>query len=298
MSRPASTCILGARFASTSSFVPPPPQQARPRPIRKQYLLEQYKHVLRSSGVVVFLKPADFSVAELTRLRVELAAIESPPPLASTSRIPGALSSSSTSDGHQSGSPSPSSPSIVAAAEESGLSRPRFLFVRAGLLQPTFRQMRNVPSKNVLAHLEQHKGNIALLTLPTLHPPSLKAALAAIKKLSDTDDPRQQVAAAAAAKKAGAGKSQSADGTKAARLPVISALIEGKEVLAPALHDMASLPPLDEILAQLVAVLETPARNIIGLSTQAAGLDLVRTLEGFRVGLEEAQAGDQGAAQQ
>lgn len=223
--------------------------------------------------MLVFLKPGDFTVAELTKLRVDLAT------------LPGLGSSS--------GSGSPSADDINDASD----GRPRYMHLRAGLLPPAFAALPHLPSKTVLQQLKADKGAIAVLTMDRLDPPILKAALAAVQKLSRSPNLRKIQAAAsasakgkAAGKPAGgppAGKAGAAGEKQEERLRVLSALIDGKDVPTTAgVAQIAALPGLQDVLAQLVSLIETPARQIIGLTAQAGGQDLVRTLEGFRVGLE------------
>jgi ribosomal protein L10 len=242
--------------------------------------------VLNETPVVVFLKPGDFTVAEITKLRVDLSLINS-----------GAQASS------------PSAEEINDAARFSTSSRPRLMFLRPGLLRPVFRQLPHIPSSTVLKALEDQGGNIAILTMDSLHPPTLKAALAAVKKLSSSPNVRKlQAAATAAAAAGGAGKGgkgaaiaarPAAGATKAEeRIPVITAVIENRELGTADLARIADLPSMDEILAQLVGLIELPARSIISMASRAGGEDLVRTLEGFKVGLEkqqEASAGSESA---
>ena len=251
----------------------------RELPLRKQFLLEQYKHLFSTSPVLVFLKPGDFTVAELTKLRVDLAT------------LPGLGSSTS------SGSPSPSADDINDASD----GRPRYMHLRAGLLPPAFAALPHLPSKTVLQQLEADKGAIAVLTMDRLDPPILKAALAAVQKLSSSPNLRKiQAAASAGAKGKAAGKpaggappgkagaaAAAAGQRQEERLRVLSALIDGKDVPTKAgVAQIAALPGLQDVLAQLVSLIETPARQILGLTAQAGGQDLVRALEGFRVGLE------------
>jgi len=138
-------------------------------------------------------------------------------------------------------------------------------------------------TRPVAQYVGKNGGTIAALTIPTLHPPTLKSALAAIKKLSDSPNARKAQASSA-------GKSKAPSPTKSdasPRLPVISAIVESKALSAVELGKFADLPPLEEVLAQLVGILESPARAILGISQQAAGGDLARALEGFRIGLQE-----------
>lgn len=230
----------------------------RELPIRKQFLMQQYKEVLTNSPVVIFLKPSDFSIEEVTRLRVDLSLI---------------TSKSSKEDD----------------INDLQSNKPRYLFMRAGLLPPLFKELNTLEATPLLQHLQEHGSNIAALTFPSLDPPTLKSALKAINKLSKTPNARKAQAEAAAKGAAGAGKAkgQSAPAVQEERLKIITALVEGKSLNAQEITKLSELPSLEQTLAQLVAVIETPARQIYSMISRAQGQDLVRTLEGFKVGLEE-----------
>lgn len=256
---------------SSSTANPRPSPSERRLPLRKQFLLDQYQQIFSSNQVIVFFEPHDFTVAELTKLRVELSTIAS----------------------------SPSGPSAKEINEEDVLnSRPRLVYLRPGMLPPALQKLPHIPSQQILQHIDTKGGPIAALTLKSLHPPTLKAALKAFQKLSTTPNARkQQKAAAVAAAASGGGKGKGAAAAapaKAAgkgteeRFRVISALIESKNIATKAeLDRIATLPSMEEILAQLVAVVEAPGRNVLSMVTQAGGMELVRTLEGFRVALED-----------
>ena len=274
---PSIPASSNSNATSTHKGKGPRRPQDRELPLRKQFLFEQYRQVLSQTPVVVFLKPGDFTVAEITRLRVDLSLINS-------------SSSASTS--------LPSAEEINDAAQYRTSSRPRLMFLRPGLLRPVFETIPHIPSSTVLKALQEEGGSIAILTMDSLHPPTLKAALAAVKKLSSSPNVRKLQAAAAAASASGAkgGKAASlsakpAAGANAAeeRIPVISAVIENRELDAAALKSIADLPSMDEILGQLVGLIELPARSVISMASRAGGQDLVRALEGFKVGLEEQQ---------
>jgi len=72
-------------------------------------------------------------------------------------------------------------------------------------------------------------------------------------------------------------------------LTVMGALIEGRVFRAPAVQDVASLPTLDTLRAQLIGLISSPANQIAGVLVQASGGQLARTLEGFRKGLEDGE---------
>lgn len=244
----------------------------RELPIRKQFLLQQYKQILSSSPIVVFLRPSDFSVEEVTRLRVDLSLIPS----------------------SSSGSASNNASDINARTD-----KPRYLYMRPGLLRPLFEQMPNLSGGPLLEHIETNGQAVAALTLPALDPPTLKAALKAINKLSKTPNVRKiqaEAAAAAAAAaaggaaakpKPGAGGAKKADRPQEERLVVLTGIVDGKSVNPQQIKELSELPSLEQTLAQLVAVIETPARTIHSLVSRAGGQDLLRTLEGFKLAMEE-----------
>ncbi|CAD6579259.1 MAG: hypothetical protein CYPHOPRED_000837 [Cyphobasidiales sp. Tagirdzhanova-0007] len=296
LSRPASTRSLSSSSTDTKSKGKDksrgPPPSTRQLPLRKQFLLEQYRHLFSSNAIVVLLKPADFTVAELTKLRVDLSSV----PLAREKKTPSAEDINAAS----------ATASLSSSSSYSEQQRPRFTYLRPGLLKPALLGLPSIPSNAILSHLAAHTGNLAVLTLPTLHPPTLKAALKAIQLLSSSPNLRKlQAAAAAAATTTGKGGASPAAASKAQkpqgpakkviqedRLPVLSALVDQKAIDLQQLTSISDLPPLEEVLVQLVGLLQSPARNVIGLAQQAAGGDLVRTLDAFRIGLEKRDSGD------
>ena len=60
-------------------------------------------------------------------------------------------------------------------------------------------------------------------------------------------------------------------------------MIEGRLFMLDQLKDVANLPTLDTLRAQLIS---SPAAQLVGVVGEAAGGQLSRTLEGFRKGLE------------
>ena len=274
-----------------------PSPTSRQLPLRKQFLLEQYRHLLSTSSVVVFFKPSDLTVAELTKLRADLSTIPLPNEKDKMPAVQAINASSATSS--LSSSSSTSSSFSTTTLDQ---YRPRFTYLRPGLLKPTFKGLPSIPSQTILSHLEIEKGNLAVLTSPKLHPPTLKAALKAVQTLSLSPNVRKlqaAVSAAAAAAASGRGVGKGGSSTKPItpntpnaskpedRLPIISALVEQQVKDFSQLSTIANMLPLDKLLAQLVGLLDSPARHVIGLTQRAAGGDLVRTLDGFRVGLAE-----------
>jgi len=74
-------------------------------------------------------------------------------------------------------------------------------------------------------------------------------------------------------------------------LTVMGALIEGKVFKTPAVQDVASLPTLDTLRAQLIGLIGSPANQIARILVQASGGQLVRTVEGFQKGFRGGRSG-------
>jgi large subunit ribosomal protein L10 len=109
-------------------------------------------------------------------------------------------------------------------------------------------------------------GPIALLTCPSLSPGYLKGLLQAVNKAFAYRPP--------------APTASSVQVTP--RLMLLGGIMEkNKLVSTQDILEIGKLPELDTLRAQLVGLLEMPARQTIGILNQAAGGSLVRTLQGL-----------------
>ena len=74
--------------------------------------------------------------------------------------------------------------------------------------------------------------------------------------------------------------------------------MEGRVFVKSGLEQVAKLPTLDTVRAQIVGLLSAPAAQLSGVLSMASGGQLARTLEGLKKGLEEEQGGskEEGAA--
>jgi ribosomal protein L10 len=70
----------------------------------------------------------------------------------------------------------------------------------------------------------------------------------------------------------------------------LGALIEGRFFGPPRLHEVARLPTLDTLRAQIVGLLGSHAIQLAGVLSEAGGGKLARTLQGLKKGLEEGQS--------
>lgn len=229
--------------------------RTRPLPFRKSLLFDHHSHLLSSSPLVLFLRPGDFAASEWRQLRQQLAAVPTPPPSASSS---------------------PSSSSTPADQPPSGL---RLTLLRPGLLPALLRTTdASLPLDTTHLSLPSHlKGPLAVLTSPDLHPPTLSAVLALVSKFSRLPAPN--------APPLPAGQ------PPLERLSLLSSLVEHQSADAEKTLKVGQLPPLDVLRAQIVGLLSAPGSRITGVLGARAG-ELARTLEGFKLGLEEAAGGE------
>lgn len=143
---------------------------------------------------------------------------------------------------------------------------------RTGLLAPVVRAQPGG------AALETHlNGQTALITCPSLSPlyvGKVLAVLARTVKKQQSDDPKKA-------------KTQPA-------LSLVAGVMEGSRVLnAAQVKEFTQLPDLDGLRAQLLGLLETPSRQLVGILSQAGGGSLVRTLQGLEETLKEKTTGDE-----
>ncbi|BGP51609.1 hypothetical protein JCM10450v2_007559 [Rhodotorula kratochvilovae] len=235
--------------------------RTRPLPVRKQVLYEHHRALLTSSPLVLFLRPGDFSAHEWRSIRAQLAQVPPPPPSPSSS--------------------TPSSSSSPPAPTDAGLT---LTLLRPGLLPALLRDPASPLSASLdttfLASPSHLAGPLAVLTAPSLHPPTLARALALVQSVSRTPKADAPPPAAGA--------------PPLERLGVLSALVE-RAAADPARTDaVAKLPPLEVLRAQLVGLISAPGSRIAGV-LGARAQEVGRTLEGFKLGLEEQQQGAKGA---
>ena len=139
------------------------------------------------------------------------------------------------------------------------------------------------------------EGGFAVLALPALIPPQLNAIIRAIDRLVPPKKGQAKVEAK------GKGKEENSDWIPGRPVPrvkpvlspelkVMGVLIEGRVFSAAGVKDVAKLPTLDTLRAQIVGLLSTPAIQLAAVLSEASGGKLARTLEGFKKGLEEGQS--------
>ncbi|KIJ53584.1 hypothetical protein M422DRAFT_25428 [Sphaerobolus stellatus SS14] len=147
-------------------------------------------------------------------------------------------------------------------------------------------------------------GPLAVLTLPSLDPPQLSALIRVLQRAVPPKKPPPTAAEKKAAEDA-AKKAEIDNPTPGRRvrrpkpdlppeLEIRGALIEGRLFMRQKLDEVAKLPNLDTLRAQILGLISSPAAQIVGVLNSAGGAQLARTLDGFRRGLEMAQEQEQG----
>ena len=236
--------------------------RTRPLPLRKSVLLASHQQLIQSNPLVLFLRPGDFSATEWRELRAAIAALPAPPP------------------------PQISSAEDTTPPSSSG-NKPKLTVLRPGLLPALLRESSSSSSAadlSLLSNRSHLSGPLAVLTAPSLHPPTLRALLHLLHQFSLLPSRN----APPVDPKAKAKDSTAAPPTE--RLEVLSALFDAQAASPQRVQQVAQLPGLETLRAQIVGLLSAPGARITGV-LQARGAEVGRTLEGFKVGLQEQQQG-------
>ncbi|KAJ8084763.1 hypothetical protein PM082_003540 [Marasmius tenuissimus] len=179
---------------------------------------------------------------------------------------------------------------------------PSVTVVRTGVFGAALRaQAKTGVNMNDVEHmLNDTPGNYAVLKLPVLDPPYLSAVLRAMGRSVPPRPPKtpEQLKKEQDAKNA----DPDTPGRRMKRqraelipdLKVMGALIEGKVFLPKGVKDVAGLPKMETLRAQIIGLLSAPGAQLAGVLSQAAGGQLARTLEGLKKSLEEEQNGSAG----
>jgi ribosomal protein L10 len=270
------------RAASLAAFQAPTPaevlptkeKQRWPLPVseraftpRKKHLYAEYTALISSNDLHLLLNYADMSPSLLTKLRRQLAETCLPR--------------------------SPSNPFGIPKGSDATRLPPKLLAVRCHMLVAALKaqdQWRD-GSKNLGSML---RGPVAVLSLPMLDPPHLAAML----KVLDRALPKPSAPAASSASgkedvlampPLGGGGTKKPKEPRRPSLKVVGGLIEGRMFKFEELDKVTSLPSLHVLHSQIVGLLSGPAAQLVGVLGQAAGGRLLRTLDGFRQGLEDAR---------
>ncbi|KAI9570151.1 hypothetical protein HD554DRAFT_382449 [Boletus coccyginus] len=261
------------------SIEPPVVYDGKPVPRRynerKTHLYNHYTRMLAqgTNAPIIFLQHKDFTARKFQDLRreIELASARFAPTLASP--VP---------------TPVPAEP-------------PTLTVMRTSIFGVALRDFAPIDTDKTKQIAQLVEGGFSVLTLPSLSPPQLNAIIRVIDRVVP---PKKGQATDAETKR---GKRQGRDENSdwipgrpvpkvkpvlSPELRVMGALIEGRVFSAAGVKDVAKLPPLDTLRAQIVGLLSTPAMQLAAVLGEASGGRLARTLEGLKKGLEEGQSAD------
>lgn len=256
------------------SVEPPVVYDGKPVPRRygerKTHLYNQYTRMLAqsTSAPLILLQHKDFTARKLQDLRreIDLASARFAPTLASPSP-----------------SPVPAEP-------------PALTVMRTSIFGVALRDFAPIDADKTTQIAKLVEGGFAVLTLPSLSPPQLNAIIRAIDRV--VPPKKDQTKGAETKPSKGKGREENSDWVPGRPVPrikpvlspelrVMGAFIEGRVFSAVGVRDVAKLPPLDTLRAQIVGLLSTPAMQLAAVLSEASGGRLARTLEGFKKGLEE-----------
>jgi len=254
------------------------PQKKVPRvySARKTFLFNEYTRLLERNAALLLLTHKNLSVHELIKLRRDIATLK-PAPSPSVALHPAPVTAAS----------------VV----------PKLMVIRTGILGVALREHLDIDiaHKRSLARLVT-PGALAVLTLPSLHPPQLSALMRildrAVPRKKPPLTPEQEKEAREAARLAVIENPTPGRRPKRVRpdlppeLELKGAIIESRLFVREELEGVAKLPTLDTLRSQLLGLISAPAMQIAGVLTQAGGAQLARTLEGFRKGLEMEEQGE------
>ncbi|KAJ6523544.1 hypothetical protein B0H19DRAFT_1201270 [Mycena capillaripes] len=237
---------------------------------KKAFQYNWYMKILDSSATspLIFLYHNDFTSQKLIKLRRDISA-------ASTRS-----------------KPSLSSPSPAGIPAEP-VSDPLLTVIRSSIFGAALRDFPAVDNTDVMQMTEGVKGALAVLSLPVLDPPQLKAILRTFDRNVPPRKPKTQEQLKKEADEKNADPANPGRRIRRLRqivdpeLKVLGALLDGQILLPERVKAVADLPTLQTLREQLVGLLSSPGTQLAMTLSEASGGRLARTLEGLKKGLEE-----------
>ncbi|KAJ7750207.1 hypothetical protein B0H16DRAFT_1549842 [Mycena metata] len=237
---------------------------------KKAYQYNWYTRILESSTTspLIFLYHNDFTAQKLIKLRRDISA--------ASNRSKPSLSS-----------PSPAGVPAEPVAE------PLLTVIRSSIFGAAIRDFPSVDNADVMRMTDGVTGALAVLSLPVLDPPQLKAILRTFDRnvpprKQKTEEELQKELAEKNADPANPGRRiKRSRQVVDPELKVLGALLDGQILLPERVRDVADLPTLQTLREQLVGLLSSPGTQLAMVLSEAGGGRLARTLEGLKKGLEE-----------
>jgi ribosomal protein L10 len=271
--------LFGQHARSYSVSVKPPRvYENKPSPRvyseKKTFLYHQYLRLFDSTAhsPLIFLQHNKFSVPRFIKLRKDIqqaAARHATPP-----------------------------PSLANPGPHSVPVTPKLSVIRTSLFGVALRDFAPIDAKTSAEIAQTAQGGLAVLSLPVLNPPQLLAILRALERSA----PRPKPPTAEELKQAAALEAQDPPnpGRRVKRLrkihepelALMGALIEGRVFKAEGVNEVARLPTLGTLQAQIVGLISSPGAQLAAVLSEGSGGKLARTLEGLKKSLEEGEGLD------
>ncbi|KAJ7116831.1 hypothetical protein C8R43DRAFT_1038267 [Mycena crocata] len=237
---------------------------------KKAFQYNWYMKILNTSTTspLIFLYHNDFTSAKLIQLRRDITA--------ASNRSKPSLSSASPA-----GVPAEPTPD------------PLLTVIRSGIFGAALRDFPAVENADVQRMTDGITGALAVLSLPVLDPPQLKAILRTFGRTvpprpPKTEDELKKELAEKNADPANPGRRMKrTKQTMGPELRVLGVLLDGQVLLPERVKAVAELPTLQTLREQLVGLLSSPGSMLAVTLSEASGGRLARTLEGLKKGLEE-----------
>jgi ribosomal protein L10 len=265
--------LFGQHVRSYSVSVKPPRvYENKPSPRvyseKKTFLYHQYLRLFDSTAhsPLIFLQHNKFSVPRFIKLRKDIqqaAARHATPP-----------------------------PSLANPGPHSVPATPTLSVIRTSLFGVALRDFAPIDAKTSEEIAQTAQGGLAVLSLPAFNPPQLLAILRALNRSA----PRPKPPTAEELKQAAALEAQDPPnpGRRVKRLrkihepelALMGALIEGRVFKAEGVNEVARLPTLGTLQAQVVGLISSPGAQLAAVLSEGSGGKLARTLEGLKKSLE------------
>ncbi|EJC98774.1 uncharacterized protein FOMMEDRAFT_50369, partial [Fomitiporia mediterranea MF3/22] len=174
---------------------------------------------------------------------------------------------------------------------------PQLTIVRSSIFGVALRNQAPLDQKATSEIAKMAGGDgLAILSLPSLDPPTLHAILRALER---SVPKKSEGGAQKDAKKNGKERANDDDegrvpGRRVKRqkpmldpeLALVGALIEGRVFGVEQVKDVSKLPTLETLRQQIIGLISSPAVQLAMVLGEASGGKLARTLEGLKKGLE------------
>ncbi|KAJ7070665.1 hypothetical protein C8F01DRAFT_1107270 [Mycena amicta] len=172
-------------------------------------------------------------------------------------------------------------------------SPPLLTVIRSGIFGAALRDYPTLDNAQIAQMTEGVSGALAVLSLPVLDPPQLKAILRTFNRTVPARKPKTPEELKKEQEEKNADPANPGRRIKRARqlvdpeLRVLGALLDGQVLLPPRVQEVSELPTLQTLREQILGLLSAPGTQLAMTLSEASGGRLARTLEGLRRGLEE-----------